>query len=156
MRILKNPTRNVSLGEDDWNHRGTENTENTGSSSCPGANAALAPGQVSADLCVSVVWFCKDLCRRVYSAGDVMAGLLSVNVGLPRDITWHGRTVHTSVWKQSVVGRCLVKRLDVVGDAQGDLNAHGGEHRAVLVYQIESYRYWEAQLGRTGFTYGQF
>lgn len=85
-----------------------------------------------------------------------MSKLLSVNVGLPRDIAWHGRIVHTSVWKQPVAGRQLVKRLDVVGDAQGDLIGHGGEQRAVFVYQIESHRYWEAQLGRTGFTYGQF
>lgn len=85
-----------------------------------------------------------------------MPRLLSVNVGLPRDVAWHGRKVCTSVWKRSVPGRRLVKRLDIVGDAQGDLNAHGGEHRAVFVYQIESYRYWEAQLGRRGFTYGQF
>lgn len=85
-----------------------------------------------------------------------MARLISVNVGLPRDIAWHGRTVHTSVWKQPVAGRRLVKRLDVGGDAQGDLIGHGGEQRAVFVYQIESHRYWESQLGRTGFTYGQF
>lgn len=85
-----------------------------------------------------------------------MARLLSVNVGLPRDVSWHDRKVYTSVWKYPVANRRLVKRLDVVGDAQGDLNAHGGEHRAVLVYQIESHRYWEAQLGRSGFTPGQF
>jgi MOSC domain-containing protein YiiM len=85
-----------------------------------------------------------------------MAGLLSVNVGLPRDVSWQSRMIYTSVWKYPVSGRRLVKRLDVAGDAQGDLNGHGSEHRAVLVYQIESYRYWEAQLGRTGFTYGQF
>lgn len=85
-----------------------------------------------------------------------MGKLLSVNVGLPRDITWHGRTVHTSVWKQPIADRRLVKRLDVVGDAQGDLRGHGGEQRAVFVYQIESHRYWETQLGRKGFTYGQF
>ena len=85
-----------------------------------------------------------------------MARLLSVNVGLPRDVGWRGRTVHTSVWKEPVVGRRLVRRLNVEGDAQGDLAGHGGEHRAVLVYQIGSYRYWEGQLGRSGFTYGQF
>ena len=75
-----------------------------------------------------------------------MGRLLAVNVGLPRDIAWRGQTVHTSVWKHPVVGRRLVKRLDIVGDAQGDLKGHGGEQRAVMVYQIESYRYWEAQL----------
>ena len=85
-----------------------------------------------------------------------MPRLLSVNVGLPRDVTWQGRTVHTSVWKAPVTGRCLVRRLDVDGDTQGDLAAHGGEHRAVLVYQVESYRYWERELGRGPWEPGQF
>jgi ferredoxin-NADP reductase/MOSC domain-containing protein YiiM len=82
--------------------------------------------------------------------------LLSVNVGLPRDVAWQGRTVHTSVWKAPVVGRRPVRRLDVEGDAQGDLAGHGGEQRAVLVYQIESYRYWERELGRGPWGPGQF
>jgi ferredoxin-NADP reductase/MOSC domain-containing protein YiiM len=85
-----------------------------------------------------------------------MARLLSVNVGLPRDIAWHGQNVHTSVWKAPVEGRRMVRRLDVDGDRQGDLAGHGGEQRAVLVYQIASYRYWEAKLGRSDFTLGQF
>ncbi|MGH9110592.1 MAG: MOSC domain-containing protein [Acidimicrobiales bacterium] len=85
-----------------------------------------------------------------------MARLLSVNVGLPRDVVWKGRTVHTGVWKEPVTGKRMVRRLDVDGDGQGDLVGHGGEQRAVLVYQIDSYRYWEHQLGRSGFTYGQF
>lgn len=74
-------------------------------------------------------------------ADQVMARLLSVNVGLPRDIDWRGRRVHTGIWKNPVAGRCRVRRLNVDGDAQGDLGGHGGEHRAVFVYQIESYRY---------------
>jgi MOSC domain-containing protein YiiM/ferredoxin-NADP reductase len=85
-----------------------------------------------------------------------MARLLSVNVGLPRDIAWKGYTVHTGVWKQPVHGRCRVGRLNLEGDGQGDLAGHGGEHRAVFVYQIESYCYWQEQLKRTGFVYGQF
>ena len=85
-----------------------------------------------------------------------MARLLSVNVGLPRDIPWNGKTVHTSIWKDPVQGRRMVRRLNVDGDGQGDLGGHGGEHRAVFVYQIESYRYWEKRLGRSDFTYGQF
>jgi ferredoxin-NADP reductase/MOSC domain-containing protein YiiM len=85
-----------------------------------------------------------------------MARLLSVNVGLPRDIEWHGRTVHTGIWKSPVQGRRLVRRLNIDGDGQGDLAGHGGEHRAVFVYQIESYRYWQEQLGRTDFVMGQF
>jgi MOSC domain-containing protein YiiM/ferredoxin-NADP reductase/ferredoxin len=85
-----------------------------------------------------------------------MARLVSVNVGLPRDIEWRGRTVHTAIWKDPVQGRCRVKRLNVEGDGQGDLGGHGGEQRAVFVYQIESYRYWEERLGRSDFTHGQF
>jgi len=82
--------------------------------------------------------------------------LLSVNVGLPQDVTWHGRTVHTAVWKQPVDGPRQVRRLNIDGDGQGDLAGHGGEQRAVFVYQVESYQYWQEQLGRDDFSYGQF
>src|SRR6476659_4902775 len=85
-----------------------------------------------------------------------MARLLSVNVGLPRDIQWKGRTVHTGIWKDPLPGRCRVGRLKLDGDGQGDLAGHGGEQRAVFVYQIDSYRYWREQLERTDFVYGQF
>jgi ferredoxin-NADP reductase/MOSC domain-containing protein YiiM len=85
-----------------------------------------------------------------------MARLLSVNVGLPRDIEWRGRTVHTGIWKEPVEGRRCVKRLNVEGDGQGDLAGHGGEQRAVFVYQIESCRHWQEQLKRTDFVHGQF
>jgi ferredoxin-NADP reductase/MOSC domain-containing protein YiiM len=85
-----------------------------------------------------------------------MARLLSVNVGLPRDIEWKGRTVHTGIWKHPVAGRCRVGRLNLDGDGQGDLAGHGGEQRAVFVYQIESHRYWQEQLKRADLVYGQF
>src|SRR5215467_10629997 len=85
-----------------------------------------------------------------------VGSLLSVNVGLPQDVPWHGQIVYTAVWKRPVVGPRLVRRLNIDGDGQGDLAGHGGEHRAVFVYQIESYRYWQQQLGRTDFSYGQF
>jgi ferredoxin-NADP reductase len=87
--------------------------------------------------------------------GD-MARLLSVNVGLPRDIEWKGRTVHTAIWKDPVRRRCRVGRLNLEGDGQGDLTGHGGEQRAVFVYQIESYRHWQEQLRRSDFVHGQF
>jgi len=79
-----------------------------------------------------------------------------VNVGLPRDVAWHGRVVHTAVWKQPVDGERLVRRLNIDGDGQGDLAGHGGEHRAVFVYQAESYDYWRRELTRDDFSYGQF
>jgi len=81
---------------------------------------------------------------------------VAVNVGLPQDVTWHGKTVHTAVWKKPVAGPRMVRRLNIDGDGQGDLAGHGGEQRAVFVYQIESYRYWQEQLGRDDFEYGQF
>jgi ferredoxin-NADP reductase/MOSC domain-containing protein YiiM len=85
-----------------------------------------------------------------------MPRLLSVNVGLPRDVTWNGKTVRTSVWKSPVDGRRMVRTLNIQGDAQGDLAGHGGEHRAVFVYQMDSYHYWQDFLGRNDFTFGQF
>jgi ferredoxin-NADP reductase/MOSC domain-containing protein YiiM len=85
-----------------------------------------------------------------------MARLLSVNVGLPRNIKWNNRIVHTGIWKDPVRGRHRVGRLNLDGDGQGDLAGHGGEQRAVFVYQIESYRYWQEQLKRTDFVHGQF
>ena len=85
-----------------------------------------------------------------------MARLLSVNVGLPRDIPWRGKTVHTAIWKDPVQGGRMVRRVNIDGDGQGDLVGHGGEHRAVFVYQIDSYRYWQDRLGRSDLTYGQF
>ena len=85
-----------------------------------------------------------------------MPRLLSVNVGFPRDVTWNGRTVRTAVWKSPVDGRRMVRKFDIDGDAQADLAGHGGEHRAVFVYQMDSYHYWERFLGRKDFTFGQF
>src|ERR1700683_1321650 len=85
-----------------------------------------------------------------------MPRLLSVNVGLPRDVTWNGNTVRTAIWKSPVTGRRMVRKLDIDGDAQGDLAGHGGEQRAVFVYQMDSYRYWERFLSRNDFTFGQF
>ena len=82
--------------------------------------------------------------------------LMSVNVGLPQDVAWHGQTVHTGVWKQPVEGPSMVRRLNIDGDGQGDLAGHGGENRAVFVYQLGSYDYWQQELGRSDFTYGQF
>jgi ferredoxin-NADP reductase/MOSC domain-containing protein YiiM/ferredoxin len=94
--------------------------------------------------------------RNQEDEGVPMARLLSVNVGRPREIAWRGKIVSTSVWKESVKGRRQVRRLNVDGDAQGDLHGHGGEHRAVLVYQVDSYPYWERELNRRDFIFGQF
>jgi ferredoxin-NADP reductase/MOSC domain-containing protein YiiM len=85
-----------------------------------------------------------------------MARLVSVNVGLPRDVRWQGRIVNTAIWKSPVKGACMVRRLNIDGDGQADRAGHGGEHRAVFVYQLDSYRYWERHLGRSDFVHGQF
>ena len=84
------------------------------------------------------------------------AHLLSVNVGGPRQVAWEGKTVRSAIWKESVEGPRMVRRINIDGDDQADRVAHGGEHRAVFVYQIGSYRYWERELRRDDFTYGQF
>ena len=85
-----------------------------------------------------------------------MPTLLSVNVGLPKDVTWQGRTVYTGVWKRPVDGPQMVRRLNIDGDGQGDLGGHGGEQRAVLAYQIESYRHWQEFFGSDEMEFGQF
>jgi ferredoxin-NADP reductase/MOSC domain-containing protein YiiM len=82
--------------------------------------------------------------------------LLAVNLGMPKDVPWQGKTVFTGVFKDPVSGPRRVGKLNVDGDGQGDLAGHGGEQRAVFVYQIDSYRYWERELGRSDFVYGQF
>src|SRR3954453_14299659 len=88
---------------------------------------------------------------------DQPAGsLLSVNVGMPKDVAWRGRTVFTGVFKEAVTGPRMVRRLNIDGDGQGDVAGHGGEQRAVFVYQMDSYRHWECELGRDDFVYGQF
>jgi ferredoxin-NADP reductase/MOSC domain-containing protein YiiM/ferredoxin len=82
--------------------------------------------------------------------------LLSVNVGMPKDVPWQGKTVFTGVYKDAVSGPRRVGKLNIEGDGQGDLAGHGGEQRAVFVYQRDSYRHWERELAREDFVYGQF
>src|SRR4051812_26350010 len=86
----------------------------------------------------------------------MIATLLSVNVGMPTDVPWRGRTGHTGVWKSQVTGPRMVRRLNIDGDGQGDLAGHGGEQRAVLVYQVESYRHWQDFFGRDDLEHGAF
>src|SRR3954463_11621371 len=82
--------------------------------------------------------------------------LVFVNVGMPKDVPWNGKTVHTGIWKTPVEGPAKVRRLNVDGDGQGDLGGHGGEQRAVMVYQTESYDYWRDYLGRDDLVPGNF
>jgi ferredoxin-NADP reductase/MOSC domain-containing protein YiiM len=82
--------------------------------------------------------------------------VVSLNVGGPREVAWEGKTVRTAIWKSAVDDRRMVRRINIDGDDQADRLAHGGEHRAVFVYQLGSYRYWERELGRDDFAFGQF
>ena len=82
--------------------------------------------------------------------------LLSLNVGLPRDVAWRGRTVRTAIFKSPVDGRRRVRRLNVDGDGQADLVGHGGEHRAVYVYDRSAYEHWSEFLGRDDLVPGHF
>jgi MOSC domain-containing protein YiiM len=72
--------------------------------------------------------------------------LVSVNVGLPREVTWHGRLVTTAIFKQPVAGRVALRKLNLDGDRQADLTVHGGEHKAVYCYPLEHYAYWKKEL----------
>ncbi len=85
-----------------------------------------------------------------------MGTLVSVNVGMPKNVQWHGKTVYTGIWKTPVEGPVTVRRLNIEGDGQGDLGGHGGEQRAVMVYQVESYEFWRSFLGRDDLEPGSF
>ena len=82
--------------------------------------------------------------------------IVSVNLGLPQDVAWRGKTVRTAVWKKPATGRIFAGQLNLDGDGQADLRAHGGEQRALLVYQLDSYRHWASYLGRSGLVAGNF
>ncbi len=82
--------------------------------------------------------------------------LVSVNVGMPKDVQWRGKVVHTGIWKTPVDGPVMVRRLNIDGDGQGDLAGHGGEQRAVMVYQTESYDFWNTYLNRDDLVPGHF
>jgi MOSC domain-containing protein YiiM len=72
--------------------------------------------------------------------------LISVNTGLPREVTWHGRSVTTGIFKQPVEGRVNLRKLNLDGDRQADLTVHGGEYKAVYCYPIAHYDYWTREL----------
>ncbi len=72
--------------------------------------------------------------------------LLSVNIGLPREVTWRGRNVTTAIFKQPVKGRVALRTLNLDGDRQADLTVHGGEHKAVYCYPRAHYDYWKTEL----------
>jgi MOSC domain-containing protein YiiM len=73
--------------------------------------------------------------------------LISVNVGLPREVAWDGGTVASGIFKRPVPGPIRVERLNLVGDKQADLSVHGGPNKAVYAYPVEHYAYWRKELG---------
>jgi ferredoxin-NADP reductase/MOSC domain-containing protein YiiM len=84
------------------------------------------------------------------------ARVVSVNVGIPRDVLWQGKSVRTSIWKTPATGRVWAGRLCLTGDAQADLKGHGGEMRAIMVYQTEAYAFWANELDRDDLSPGHF
>jgi len=72
--------------------------------------------------------------------------LVSLNTGLPREVTWHGRRVLTGIFKQPMDGRVTLRQLNLEGDRQADLTVHGGQHKAVYCYPTEHYEYWKSEL----------
>jgi MOSC domain-containing protein YiiM len=82
--------------------------------------------------------------------------LVSVNTALPREVTWHGRGVTTSIYKQPVEGRVTLRKVNLDGDRQADLAVHGGESKAVYCYPIEHYDYWKKELPGRELPMGMF
>jgi MOSC domain-containing protein YiiM len=82
--------------------------------------------------------------------------LVSINVGLPKNVDWYGRTVRTSIWKRPVAGRVPLTTLNLEGDRQSDLSVHGGPNKAVYVYPSEHYAYWREELPGADLPWGVF
>lgn len=82
--------------------------------------------------------------------------LVSVNTGLPREVTWHGRIVSTGIYKQSVQGSVPLRKINLDGDRQADLRVHGGEFKAVYCYPLEHYDYWKQELPGRELPMGSF
>src|SRR5512135_3172485 len=85
-----------------------------------------------------------------------MMKLVSVNVRLPREVTWEGKTVKTGIFKEPVPGRIALRYLNLDGDGQADLAAHGGPDKAVYAYPSEHYVYWRAELPGIPLPWGAF
>jgi MOSC domain-containing protein YiiM len=75
-----------------------------------------------------------------------MMKIISLNVGLPREVEWRGMTISTGIFKQPVEGRVALRTLNLDGDHQADLTVHGGEFKAVYCYPIAHYDYWKKEL----------
>src|SRR5438128_4562282 len=82
--------------------------------------------------------------------------LISVNVGLPREVIWKGKTVTTGIFKEPVKGRVMLRALNLDGDRQADLTVHGGPDKAVYAYPSEHYAFWRTELPEDELSWGAF
>ena len=82
--------------------------------------------------------------------------LISVNVGLPREVNWQGKTVSTGIYKEPVAGSVMLRNLNLEGDRQADLSVHGGASKAVYAYPVEHYEFWKSELPDLSLPYGMF
>jgi MOSC domain-containing protein YiiM len=82
--------------------------------------------------------------------------VVSINVGMPREVLWKGMTVQTGIFKQPVEGPVRISKLNLAGDGQADLTVHGGEEKAVYAYPAEHYAYWRQELPEVPFSWGMF
>jgi len=92
----------------------------------------------------------------VWLFGREFMKIVSVNVGLPREVLWHGRTVTTGIYKEPLTRRVALHKLNLDGDRQADLSVHGGEYKAVYCYPVEHYEYWKKELSRRELPMGMF
>ena len=82
--------------------------------------------------------------------------LISLNVGLPREVIWHGKPVTTGIFKQPIAGALMARTLNVDGDQQADLTVHGGIDKAIYAYPAEHYDYWRGELPGVDLPWGIF
>jgi len=82
--------------------------------------------------------------------------VISINVGLPREVEWRDQMIRTSIFKEPVAGRVRVVRLNIEGDQQSDLTVHGGAGKAVYVYPSEHYDFWRKELPNADLPWGAF
>jgi len=121
------------------------------------ANAAQVARQYSPEVhAIGHRVYCKRHRCGAHKGKHLVSKIISVNVGLPRNIVWHGSDVTTGIFKEPVEGRAFLRKLDLDGDRQADLTVHGGEFKAVYCYPLEHYAYWTKELPGYDLKMGNF
>jgi MOSC domain-containing protein YiiM len=82
--------------------------------------------------------------------------IISVNIGLPREVSWQGKTVTTGIFKEPIKGSVMLRTLNLDGDKQADLSVHGGVSKAVYAYPVQHYEFWKSELPNMQLPYGMF